>query len=271
MRPRSHLAGRTRRIARAALVLLTPCALLVPEHEARAQEVGSTVASRSFASRSTIEQQARVAELAFAEASAPRAKELHRAEAWLLRQRLEKGDFMVGDRIVLAVRNEPTMTDTFTVRPGPVLELSRLPAISLAGVLRSELQQHLTAELGRYMREPVVTAVPLVRVAVMGQVGRPGYYHVPADMLLTDLLMAAGGPGGNADLRRSEIRRGENDLFSSRDVRVALSDGMSLDALSLRSGDEFHLLERRNVDWGSLFRIVTITSGVISLIARFTS
>src|ERR1043166_2314097 len=40
-----------------------------------------------------------------------------------IRERLENGDFNVGDRIALRVANVPSLTDTFTVRGGRVLEL----------------------------------------------------------------------------------------------------------------------------------------------------
>lgn len=267
-----RLTSRLRRVDRATMRLAAWLLLAAAgTPAAAAQEPATSDVPRAYATRSALEAQALAAERASAEASSPTLKEFHRADAWLLRRRLAEGDFTVGDRVVLVVKNEPTLTDTFTVRTGLLLEFSKLPPISLQGVLRSELETHLRTELSRYYREPVVSALPLVRVAVMGQVGRPGYYHVPADMLLTDLLMSAGGPNTNADLKRSEIRRGDGDLYTSRDVRIALADGMSLDALNLRSGDEFHLSERRNMSWTSVFRIVTITSGIVSLILSLTS
>ena len=231
------------------------------------------VASRGlYASRDSLVLQAEAAERVARDPSRGAVeREYHRSEGWTLRHRLEAGDFTVGDRIIVTVVGEAALADTFTVRTGPSLELPGLPSITLVGVLRSELEDHLRTELSRYFRQPSVRAVPLLRVAVMGQIGRPGYYDVPADMRLSDVLMAAGGPSGNADLNRSELRRADDALYSAKHVRTALSDGMSLDLLNLRSGDEFFVGERRQMKWGSLLQVASIVTGIIALIGQFGS
>ena len=221
---------------------------------------------RVFAARAALETQAALAEgVAAAPTTAPSLRESKRAEAFLLRQRLQSGDFLVGDRIVVAVAGEPTLTDTAVVRAGTVIQLGKLPPISLNGVLRSELEEHVTRELTRYIRDPRVSAIPLLRVAVFGQVARPGYLHVPADMLLSDLLMRAGGPAGNADLRKAELRRGTEQLISARSVQTALADGISLDDLHLRSGDEFSIPEKRNTNWTTVMQAAAVVTGLVSV------
>ena len=57
-----------------------------------------------------------------------------------------------------------------------------MPDISLQGVLRSELQDYLTTQLGKYIKRPEVQTTSLVRVAVMGSVNKPGFYQLPADL-----------------------------------------------------------------------------------------
>src|SRR5687768_9525071 len=144
-----------------------------------------------FASRATLEASAAAAESASAAATTQPLREAKRAEAWTLRERLRLGDFHPGDRIALIVEGHPTLSDTLAVRSGRVISLPDLPEIPLVGVLRSELQAHLTREIGRFVRDPKVRVVPLMRVAVLGQVGRPGYYALPADALLSDAIMIA--------------------------------------------------------------------------------
>ena len=70
-------------------------------------------------------------------------------EASVIRERLKNGDFAAGDRLVLHVLEEPTLNDTFAVKPGGVLVLPNLPDISMNGVLRSEAQAYLAAQIGR--------------------------------------------------------------------------------------------------------------------------
>lgn len=220
----------------------------------------------TFASRAQIDSMATAAERM---ASAPRVEGRVRRqkefEAALLRLRLESGDFAVGDRLVLVVEGQPTLSDTFTVRSGGTLRIPGLPDLSLRGVLRSEVEDRLGAEIGRYVREPRVHVTPLLRIAVLGNVARPGYYALPADMLLSDAVMAAGGPGMAADLSRVEIRRGAQRLYSAGEASLVMRDGISLDQAHLRAGDEIFIGERTRRNWGTILQGVMVGMGLVSL------
>src|SRR6266480_2699383 len=73
--------------------------------------------------------------------------------------------FQVGDRILLHVEGDSALSDTFTVVAGPALRLPIIGEIALAGVRRTDLEAHLTRELGRYIKDPVVQARALIRVS----------------------------------------------------------------------------------------------------------
>ena len=53
--------------------------------------------------------------------------------------------------------------------------------------------------------------------------------------------MQAGGPSSEANMDGITIRRGADVIWDSQDTRAALADGMSLDRLHLRAGDEIYL------------------------------
>lgn len=182
-----------------------------------------------------------------ASASSPgyssRLREQARREAEVLRARLEEGDFQVGDRIALKVERE--FSDTIAVEPGRVITLPGMDKIPLAGVLRSELEAHLQREIGRYVQDPVVEASSLIRVAVFGQVGRQGFYTMPASLLIEEALMLAGGPTQNADLERAEIQRGDRIVWSGDALNRAIIAGRTLDQLSLRAGDRILVPEQK--------------------------
>lgn len=158
-------------------------------------------------------------------------------EASYVRERLESGDFRVGDRIVLQVRGEPQLSDTLTVTGSQTLDLPEIGPVSLAGVLRSELQGYLTETLGQYLREPDVRASALIRIAVLGAVGNPGFFTLPASALLEDALMRAGGPGGTADLGDLRVQRGDETVWEGELLQRAMVEGRTLDQLSLQAGD----------------------------------
>ena len=106
----------------------------------------------------------------------------------------QRADFLVpGDRILLYVTGEPQLSDTFTVTPGPAIDLPTFGTVPLAGVRRDNVTPHLTAFLGRYIRDPQVRAQVLLRIGIAGEVTRPGFYAMPSTAVLEDLIMAAGG------------------------------------------------------------------------------
>jgi protein involved in polysaccharide export with SLBB domain len=186
-----------------------------------------------------------------------RAKRLFEANA--VRARLRDGDFHPGDRITLWVNGEPTMSSTFTVRAGNVLVIPTLPDISLRGVLRSELHAVLLREISRYIREPEIQVTTLVNIAVLGAVGRPGFYAVPPDAPITDVLMTAGGPGANSDFGRSRITRAGAELADAPKVRRWLEDNSTLDDMGIQSGDQIIVGERTH-RWQAISAVLGVTS-----------
>ena len=170
-----------------------------------------------------------------------------------IRFRLREGDFRVGDRVALYVEGEPQLPDTVPVESGPLISLPLFGQISLAGVLRSEIQEHLTREISQFIRDPVVRANGLMRLSILGLVGSPGFFVVPAELLVTEALMVAGGPAGDADLTSLRIERGSALLIGGQDLQEAMREGRTLDQLNLQAGDQIVLPERQGSGiWGTM-------------------
>ncbi len=168
-----------------------------------------------------------------------RVKSTRRREAELVRKRLLEGDFQAGDQVALFVQGETALTNTFTVRAGQVLVLPQIPEISLRGVLRSELKGHLTRELSRYIRDPQIDVTDAgVRIAILGQVGSPGFYTVPSDKLASEAIMQAGGPLPTANIDGMVIRRAGKTIISEEELREAIVSGLTLDQMNIHGGDE---------------------------------
>ena len=165
-------------------------------------------------------------------------RERARRELAVLRTRLAEGDYRVGDRVALQVQGHTELTDTFTVGQNREIVLPGIGEISLAGVLRSELGRHLGVQLQRYLRDPVAHASSLVRLGLSGEVNAPGFYIVPAESLLGDAFMLAGGPTRDADLKRLQIRRGSEQISDPDLLHQAIVEGRTIDQLNLRAGDE---------------------------------
>jgi protein involved in polysaccharide export with SLBB domain len=202
-----------------------------------------------------------------------RMREEARRRAALVERRLEEGDFQIGDRIVLAVEGRPEMSDTLLVRAGPSVEIRDAGQVTLAGVLRSELQGAMEAHLSLHLRHPVVRAEALIRLSVMGAVERPGFYVVPAHVPVTDVIMLAGGPAGNADLTDLRVERGSVRIWEGESMERAIIQGRTLDQLDIRAGDRLLIPVRDDRDVWQRTRFFTLVLGsVVSLaygISRF--
>jgi len=197
---------------------------------------------------------------------AGKSREVSEAERQVIQERLKQGDLQPGDRVLLEVAGEKELSDTFTVRPNRTLLFPNIPEISVAGVLRSELQGYLEQQLSRYLRDPVVQATALVRVGIFGPVAKPGFYNLPADALAPDAIMAAGGPGGNADPSRSVIRRNNVELASKEEVARAIDAGQSLDQMNVQSGDQIIVGERSGGFKGALQTMGLVSGALFGIV-----
>lgn len=107
-----------------------------------------------------------------------------------------------------------------------------------------------------------------MRLAVMGSVGQPGFYVVPADMLLSEALMAAGGPGGGADLEELRVERGSLRLIEGDELQEAMRSGRTLDQLNLQAGDQIFVPERGTSIWPAMLRYAIPIASVLLIGVR---
>ena len=234
---------------------LALCLLAAPPATAQQRDPGAVLATRD-----RLREELTVLERAGGGAS--------RAEAALIRSRLESGDFQAGDRIFVRVEGEPQLSDTFTVVPGPTLELPQVGAIALAGVLRSELQSRLQTHLAQYLRNPVVQVRSLIRIVVEGDVARPGFYAAAPQQPLSDVITAAGGFGQRAKASGIRVERGGEKIWSGAPLQEALGRGYSLDQLNLRAGDRL-LVPSHGDTFRTVSLLVTIPVAIYTLLHIF--
>jgi protein involved in polysaccharide export with SLBB domain len=222
------------------------------------------------ASRADLE--ARLSALQGSPGQNPQAQAQSTNEIATIRDRLTNGDFEPGDRIVLSVANQPALSDTFEVRQGQFIHLPNIGDVSLHGVLHSELQAHLYAEISRYIRDPVVRTGSLLRISILGPVARAGFYAMPADLLLSDAIMHTGGLTGDADVSKTIVKRGGDVLIPKDKVQLAIRDGETLDQLNLRDGDAIVVGERKRGSNALLILSVVATlAGIATAVVIITN
>lgn len=148
-----------------------------------------------------------------------------------------QSDFEPGDQILLEVEGDTQFTHAFSVGPGPALTLPVIGVIPLKGIRRAAVETYLSQQLGRYVKNPVVHAKVMVRLGVLGEVEHPGFYAVPSGAVVSDALMAAGGPTRDAKFAGARIERDGNGLLEGGAFQDAFTRGLTIDAMGLRTGD----------------------------------
>ena len=170
-----------------------------------------------------------------------RAPDIERRVA-SVEQRLRFGDFRPGDVVGLSVRGQEDWTGNFPVQPDQTIVLSGLPPIPLAGVLHSEAEEIIRGALATVLRNPVVELASQMRISVTGQVGDPGFYDVSGTLLVSDVIMLAGGPSQRAKLEDVEVRRLGQTIMKGIELTTR---GATLDELGIQGGDVIFLPEAR--------------------------
>jgi protein involved in polysaccharide export with SLBB domain len=190
-------------------------------------------------------------------------RESKQREAGLIRERLQEGDFQVGDQVQVTVFGEATTSGVQAVGPGRVLSLPGLPDIPLRGVLRSEVEPYLRENVGHYIRDAQVKARAMIRISIIGGVTKPGFYQLDADMMMSDALMSAGGILAGAEFKRSIVKRGEDRILEKEAFTKALADGRSLDQLNLRAGDIIDVGQKPAHNTFATVQTIAIIPGLI--------
>ena len=178
-----------------------------------------------------------------------------RETAAAIRRRLTEGDVGPGDRLAVTLTLDTIARYEYVVRDSQRVDVLPIGSFSLRGVLRSELPEAFRRFFLQYYRNPDVRVQSLIRVGFLGAVQKPGYYSVAPDAPIAETFLAnGGGPGGNADPKRIEIKRGGQRLYDRKGYERVARDGLTFDEAGLRSGDELRIGERRQRNFGQILQ-----------------
>jgi polysaccharide export outer membrane protein len=237
-------------------------ALQVASAMKAAGQVSPADARKPEATRAELESLSIALQKRLSTAGSPTARDS--ALAAEIESRLRDGDFHSGDKIVVHVQGEPTLNDTVTVGDEKSLPMSGLQDLSLRGVLRSELRERVREHLARYLRDPRFSVTPLIRVAVVGEVTRPGFYTLSPDTRVTDAVMLAGGPTPNGDLNRLELSRNGQPSASEEQMRDIVARGLTLHLAGVTPGDALVVPQRKRRDPQIYFQAGTVLLTAVS-------
>ena len=189
-----------------------------------------------------------------------------------------------GDVVNINVFPAGEFSREVTVQPDGNIELPLLGAIKAQGFRAEELEKALVTRFSRYVSNPKITVsvrkFSSSRVAVIGQIGSPGYYEYREGMRLLDLVAQAGGTqdyaqGGKVRIFRNT--KGPDNSVSQEVVRAdlkAVYNGKLDKNIQLLSGDIVYIPRKpystaakwitdNFVPWATLFTFV-VTASIVA-------
>jgi len=141
-----------------------------------------------------------------------------------------------GDVVKIQVWGHEELSGEFPVDENYNLLFPLVGSINVREVTVSQLRERLNLELSQLFQRPFFTLTPMFRVAVLGEVFKPGLYSVDPTLTVFDLLALAGGPTRQANEKKLQLIRGGAAVRVSLDPQAIARS--TLRELGVRSGDQ---------------------------------
>jgi polysaccharide biosynthesis/export protein len=159
-----------------------------------------------------------------------------------------------GDVIRVQIWREDDLSGDYSVDERGYIVLPLVGERRVAGMALGELRDTVIADFRAHLRNPSINIVPLRRVNVMGEVGRPGVYLLDTTTSLVGVIAAAGGVTPGGDMGRIRVLR------DGEVMRERVDGGSSLAAMDIRSGDQVIVDRRGWFERNSTFMVSTALS-----------
>lgn len=174
------------------------------------------------------------------------------------------GTLRPGDVLDIVVYREKELSNKYLIDSRGFVQIPGLGVVQAAGLGPTEVKAALEEKLReRGFERPELSVQPLVRVSVLGQVRTPGLYPVDPGTSLLQLITLAGGPGDNADLRKTRVVR--DGRAYTVDLEGALA-GSSAGRIVLYSNDYVVVPRRTGLTRENLAFAFGIASTLLTVI-----
>src|SRR5215208_1173860 len=151
-----------------------------------------------------------------------------------------------GDSVRVTVWRKPEMSGDFIVGPDGTITHPLYRAVRVGGVPFATAEVNVRNFLARFEQDPQFVMEPLVRVSVLGEVGKPQVFAVRPETSVADAVAQAGGPSEDGNRERVRVLRkdasGRQREFS---VSLLTSDASS-GSFRVHSGDQIVVDKRKS-------------------------
>jgi polysaccharide export outer membrane protein len=150
-----------------------------------------------------------------------------------------------GDTINIIVSRNPELSMSVPVRPDGMISTPLVDELAAQGKNSTQLAREIEKQLGKYVRDPVVTVIVTSfvgpyseQVRVVGEAAKPQFLPYKQKMTLLDVMIAVGGltdfaAGNDATILRSS----ENNRQYSVRLKDLIKGGDISANVEMRPGD----------------------------------
>jgi polysaccharide export outer membrane protein len=158
-----------------------------------------------------------------------------------------------GDVIRVWVWRETDYSGEFPVDARGIVVLPNLGPVGARGKTAQALSDSITRAYQKFLNNPSIQITVLRRVAVSGEVAKPGLYPADATISVGELIALAGGVTPSGNKSKIELVR------DGRVITSALGPGTVLQNSPVQSGDQVFVPQR---GWFSRNGGIFLTAGV---------
>ena len=173
-----------------------------------------------------------------------------------------------GDVVRIVVWGHQELSGEFPIDENYDLLYPLIGPINVRNLSVAQLRERLNTDLSQLFQRPFIAVTPLFRVAVLGEVVKPGLYSADPTLTIFDLIAMAGGPAQDANQSKLQLLRGgENIRLSLEPAAIARS---TLQELGVRSGDQVVVPRKAFTfqDWSLLIQVASLALLIYTVIRK---
>jgi protein involved in polysaccharide export with SLBB domain len=170
-----------------------------------------------------------------------------------------------GDSVRIVVWRRPEFSGEFAVAADGSISHPLFRVVKVGGVPLAAARASLGSFLGKFDQEPQFEIVPLFRVAIEGEVNRPGMYALSPETTISEAVAHAGGPTQFGRLDRVRLLRAGAEGRHTQ-VRLNLHHSETGAAqMPIRSGDQILVERGRSIFSQVILPAVTVIGALASV------
>ncbi|MDD2714683.1 MAG: polysaccharide biosynthesis/export family protein [Candidatus Wallbacteria bacterium] len=157
----------------------------------------------------------------------------------------EKYRVGVEDQLRIFVDRHSELTVSVPVGPDGYISYPLIGNVQVLGLSREEVRLKMTQLLSKYYKNPMVSVVieayNSFKVAVLGEVGKPGLYVLKSEPTVMHAISMAEGPKDTASLSEAYLKKADSSELLRLDLYSLLVKGDMTKNLELGPGDVIYV------------------------------